>query len=259
VSNRLRAAGVWVAPLVAPVAVIVLWETFRQFSAVNPSLLPPVGRVVSRSFQLLLDSVFWQHWWATLARVTAGFCFATATGVIAGLAMGYSRFLFKVLVPAVDFFRNIPVTTLYPVFVLAVGIGDLSKVGMIVTATVFVVALNAAYGVSRGSETRRELARLYGASRWQVLTHVMLIEALPQIFVGMRVSISLAVVVSILTELFMGAQRGIGQRIMETYSTYLVTEMYAVIFWAGVTGFALNRGMAVLERIVVPWAESHQP
>lgn len=256
---RFKTFGTKLAPLVAPLCIAVLWETVRRTSGVNPSLLPPLDRVLSRAVRLLFDVAFLHHWFATIARVAAGFCCASLGGTLAGLAMGYNRTLFRVLVPAVDFFRSIPVTTLYPVFVVVAGIGDVSKIGMIVTGTVFVVALNAAYGVSRGSETRRALARLYGATRWQLLTRVVVMEALPQIFVGLRVSVSLSIVVSILTEFFMGSKYGIGQRIMETYSTYLLTEMYALILWAGVTGYALNRGMALLERLAVPWAEVRQP
>jgi ABC-type nitrate/sulfonate/bicarbonate transport system permease component len=242
-----------------PTALLAIWYAARYFSDINPTLLPPPHVVFSRLATLALEPVFWSHWLATMVRVASGFLIAAVGGTAIGIGMGLNKTLYNALLPIVDLFRSIPVTVLYPVFVLTLGIGNEAKIAMIATGCIFIVALNAAYGVHHSSKIRRVSARLYGATSGQLFLHVVLMEALPQVFIGLRISVSLALIVAILVEMFMGAERGLGQRLMETYATYGLVDMYSLIVVAGITGLALNRSIQRVERFAVPWVVSGRP
>lgn len=244
----------YLLPMIGCGVIAIVWEFAHQTGIVEPTLLPSL-RVISISFTKL---VFTGHVLPdigmTLVRALSGFGFAILIGVPLGICMGMFRPLYLATLPLVDFFRSIPVTTLYPVFVLMLGVRDKSKIGMIFTGCVFVVMLNSAYGVLQARQTRRQMASLYGCSGFKLLRWVTFYEALPQTLIGLRVAVSLSLIVAVLGEMFMGCELGLGQRLTDAYTTFAVDRMYALVFLTGIIGFSLNRVFVRLERILVPWA-----
>jgi NitT/TauT family transport system permease protein len=124
---------------------------------------------------------------------------------------------------------------------------------MVVAACVPVIILNTAYGVQRRKIVRTQVAQLFGASRLQLLREIIFWEALPQTLIGMRVAISYAVIVEIVCEMFMGTQRGLGQRVFEAYNTYSIVDLYAIILLVGITGYAINKAFVMAEQRMVHW------
>ena len=175
-------------------------------------------------------------------------------GISIGLLIGVDRRLFDIMVIPIDFVRSIPITILYPVFVLTCGISHLSKIAMVFAGSVFVIALNTAYGVIHESPIRRNMARLFGASRFQAIRHITFFESLPQTAVGLRIALSLSLVIEILCEMFMGSEYGLGQRVSDAYTTYAIPDMYALIVIVGSFGYVLNRLLASALRVLLPWA-----
>src|SRR5208283_4407074 len=108
-------------------------------------------------------------------------------------------------------------------------------------------AVNSIYGVTSSKPTRKTVAFLMDATPTEIFWKVILMDALPQVFVGMRTSLSLAVVVVIVTEMFIGTTWGIGHRIFEAQLTYRVPEMYSAIIIAGLLGYGLNKGFVAAE------------
>ncbi len=240
--------------LVGPTVVLILWQAAHSLQAVDPSLLPsPRGTLKAFVWQFSTGAVL-PDLVATVLRMGIGYLLASVVGISLGLLMGSSRAVYESTVTITDFFRSIPVTSLYPVFVLTLGVSDVSKTGMVFFASVLVVALHSAYGVHRANRTRRQMAQLYGATRWQVFRLVVFPETLPQTMIGLRIGLSYALIVAVVCEMFMGSERGLGQRIIETYTTYAIPDMYAMILITGVLGYCLNRGFVRLERKVVGWA-----
>ena len=186
-------------------------------------------------------------------RMMAGYSLAVVLGVIVGLIIGLIKPLYESCEGIIDFFRSIPVTTLYPVFVLIFGINHSSKIAMVFWSAFFVIILNTAYGVIQSNKVRRKMAKLYGASKFQIFKWITFFDALPQTLIGMRTAISFALIVEILCEMFMGSQFGIGQRITESFTTYAIPELYALILLAGSLGFCFNRIFVYFEKKLVPW------
>jgi NitT/TauT family transport system permease protein len=154
----------------------------------------------------------------------------------------------------VDFFRSLPVTALFPIFLVAFGIQDASKIAMVATAVAFVMIVTASYGVRQAPRTRQKMAQVFGASALQKFRDVVLPEAVGQIVSGMRVSLGTSMVVVIVAEMFIGARFGIGQRLYDAYSINAVEDMYGIVVLVGVLGYILNVLFSQIEKRLIFWS-----
>jgi NitT/TauT family transport system permease protein len=229
---------------------VALWIGVYQAGWLNKTLLPGFFETITHLWKLVSTGDIWPDFKETLGRMFIGYGLAAIVGIASGLLLGYSARLYTAFEVPLDFFRSLPVTTLYPLFVLLFGIGSKSKIAMVAVACVFVVTLNTAYGVLHRKPLRAQVAELYGATPWQLFREVIFWEALPQILIGLRVALSYALIVAIVCEMFMGTQRGLGQRVFEAYNTYAIVELYAIILLVGLTGYGLNKLFAGIERLV---------
>lgn len=232
----------------------LIWETVHRIGIFDATLMPSLAIILAAFVRLITTGNILLDLGMTIVRTLCGFGLAAMLGIPAGLVMGMFRPVYKCMLPLVDFFRSVPVTTLYPVFVLLLGVRDKSKIGMIFTGCVFIVMLNSAYGVLQSRLVRRQMARLYGCSQFQLVRRVTFYEALPQTLIGLRVALSLALIVAVLGEMFMGCENGLGQRLTDAYTTFAVDRMYALVLLTGVLGFVLNRVFVRMEQALVPWS-----
>jgi len=134
------------------------------------------------------------------------------------------------------------------------GIGDAAKIATTVFGCSLVMAINACYGVMQSKKTRKIIAQLMEATRFEIFRKVTLMDALPQIFVGMRTSLSLAVVIIVVTEMFVGCRVGLGHRIYEAQLTFRTAEMYSSIMVTGILGYIINKGFVIVEAHVIHWS-----
>lgn len=241
--------------LCTPLLLFSMWQVAYSLKLVSPTLLPSIWKVFRALLDLVLSGSIFPDFGMTVLRMGAGLGLAAVIGVSLGLAMGTFRPVYYATVPAVDFFRSVPVTTLYPIFVLGLGVSHASKIGMVFTASVFVIALNSAYGVLQSNKVRAQMAQLYGASAFQVFRWVVFFDALPQTMIGLRIALSYSLIVEILCEMFMGSQLGLGQRVIEAFTTYAIDQLFALVLFTGAFGFLLNRLFVFVEGKVVPWSQ----
>lgn len=224
-----------------------------SFELLNRTLLPSPLSAIGRFFDIIVSGNILPDLSITLQRMAAGYVLASAIGIPLGLLMGYFLTVFRLFQIPLDFFRSLPVTTLYPLFVLMFGIGHASKIAMVFVASVFVIVLNSAYGVMQSSKIRRQMSQLFGASSFQVFRLVVFYDALPQTLIGLRVAVSYSLIVEIVCEMFMGTQRGIGQRVFEAYNTYSISELYALALLVGLLGYGLNQIFVISEKRLAHW------
>lgn len=252
-SSRLRYGARLLLPLIGPAAVLLVWHFAYSREWANRTLLPSPWATLGRLFNLLANGEILPDVAATAGRMFVGFALATVVGICVGLAMGCCRPLYDSMAFLVDFSRSIPVSTTYPIFILAFGLGSMTLIAMVFISSVFIIILNAAYGVGQTHPVRLQMAKLYGASRLQTLRWVVIFSAMGQTLIGLRVSLSLALVVEIVIEMFMGAQLGVGQKLFEAYSTYATETLFALVLLIGVVGYALNIAFVLLERELMKW------
>jgi NitT/TauT family transport system permease protein len=191
---------------------------------------------------------------ATLLRTGQAFAIATVIGVPLGVALGSSEPLYRSVEFLIDFFRSTPSSALIPLFMLFFGITDFNKVAIAAFAAVLVVMFNSAYGVMNAKRTRIMAAQVMGASRWQTFRDVLLWESLPQTFIGLRSGISLALVIVVVAEMFIGSANGMGRRIIDAQQIFDLRQMYASIIATGCLGYGLNLLFLTIERRFLDWS-----
>lgn len=239
----------WVGPLV----ILLAWGIAHWLELFSPILMPSLFDTLKHFVRMIYTGSILADFVESMVRMGIGYSLAVLIGVPVGILIGYFSSLYKAFEIPLDFFRSLPVTTLYPLFVLIFGIGHKSKIAMVVAACVFVIILNTAYGVMQRKQVRSQVALLFGASKFQLLREVLFWEALPQTLIGMRTAISYALIVEIVCEMFMGTQKGLGQRVFEAYNTYFIVELYAIILLVGLTGYLINKLFVFGESRAVHW------
>lgn len=241
-------------PLVGPLLLFLLWQTAVSAKWLNPVLLPSPGETVSYLFSKLADGSMNQDIGATLYRTLMAFFVSAVIGVPLGVMLGSSERLYRSVEFLVDFFRSTPSSALIPLFMLIFGITDTNKIAIAAFAAVLVILFNSAYGVMNAKKTRIMAAQVMGVSRWHVFKDIMLMESLPQTFVGLRTGVSMALVIVIVAEMFIGSETGLGHRIIDAQQLFNIKDMYASILITGAFGYVLNLGFLLIEKRCVHWS-----
>jgi NitT/TauT family transport system permease protein len=239
---------------IGPIALLLIWELVSLFKIVDPFFLPAPHNVLIELFKLLGTQQILYDIFSTLWRFLIALGISIIIGIPLGILIGSNMKLHKSTDTLIDFLRSIPVTAMFPLFLLIFGLGDTSKVGV----TIFVCALLLIFITSNAiistKKTRTLATKLMGANKYQIFKHVIFWECLPQIITGIRTAISWGLIVIIVTEMFIGTNLGIGRRIMDFQQIYNIQGLYAMIIIAGLIGFAINFGFAQLEKRLIHWS-----
>ena len=238
--------------LYLPAIAIILWWIVTDFNLISPLFLPPLdtflsGALRSLNMDLVIDII------ATLKRALLGICIAGMIAIPAGIILGSRENLYEIFELPVEFFRAIPITAIFPLFLLVLGIGDESKIAMIAFGTMLILLINTMHGVHNIRKTRLESANIMGIQGINLFQHVLLPDALPSIVTGLRLSISYALILAVVTEMFIGANSGIGFRIIMAQYVYDTVGMYVGIMAIGLIGFSLNSMILVFEKKYIHW------
>jgi len=242
-----------VQPMVGAVALILLWWLVHASGSVDRLLLPSPLQSWSAFITGLFEGSLWFDFWRTIVRTTVSFVIAVLVAVPLGVVLGSSDAVYRAIEFTIDFFRSTPASALFPLFLVFFGVGEEAKIAVAAFGAALIILFNVAYGVMNARKQRQLAARVMGASRLRILTDVTIWESLPQTFVGMRSGISIALVIVIVAEMFIGSSDGLGKRIIDSQMIFDMPEMYASIFAAGALGYALNFIFVLIERRFVHW------
>ena len=171
-----------------------------------------------------------------------------------GVLLGSNERAYRSVEFLIDFFRSTPSSALIPLFLMIFGVTDINKVAIAAFAAVLVILFNSAYGVMNARKQRVMAAKVMGASRWQIFRDVLIWESLQPTFVGLRSGISMALVIVVVAEMFIGSDNGLGHRIIDAQQVLNVRSMYAAILAAGILGYLLNILFLLIEKKVVHWS-----
>jgi NitT/TauT family transport system permease protein len=240
-------------PLIGVALLLGIWGLVSGAKWVDPVLLPTPQAAFSALWNSLVHGTLWADFWKTIVRTTASFVIATVITVPLGILLGSSEKVYYSIEFLIDFFRSTPASAMFPLFLILFGVGETTKIAVAAFGAGLVILFNVAYGVMNARKQRQLAAKIMGASPLRVLTDVTLLESLPQTFVGMRSGVSIALVIVIVAEMFIGSTDGLGQRIMNSQMIFDMPSMYASIFAAGALGYALNLLFIVAERRFVHW------
>ncbi|MCW5263042.1 ABC transporter permease subunit [Verminephrobacter eiseniae] len=242
---------------VATVLVLfALWFIVTNTGRVSPLFLPTPQAVFAQFCQYLTgqanDKPLWQHFLASMLRVFSAFLLACATAIPVGIAMGMSRWWRGIVDPPLEFYRPLPPLAYLPLIIIWFGIDELPKVLLIFLSCFAPLALAARQGMRSASQEQINAAYSLGASYMQLIGHVILPSALPEILVGMRIAIGFGWTTLVAAEM-VAADIGLGQMVLNA-SNFLRTDIVIMgIIVIGVVAYLFDLLMRWLERRLVPW------
>jgi taurine transport system permease protein len=211
-----------------------------------------VGRLIEISREGYQNTALWEHLAASLLRVLAGFALGSLVGIPLGYAMGLSGWFRGWFDPIVEFMRPVPPLALIPLVIIWFGIWETGKVVLLFLAALWIMVIAARSGVSGVRISKIHAAYSLGASKWQILRHVIIPNSLPEIFTGARVAMGVCWGTVVAAEL-VAAQKGAGMMIIAASKFQLTDIVVMGIILIGVIGYGIDILMRMAERRLVPW------
>ncbi|MGK9230794.1 taurine ABC transporter permease TauC [Inquilinus limosus] len=253
---RRRRRGTRLISLATAAGLLLLWGLVSNLGLVPPLFLPTpqavLGKLVTTASIGFADATLWQHLAASLGRVFAALALAILVAVPVGIAIGTSRVVRGVLDPLIEFYRPIPPLAYLPLIVIWFGIGETAKVLVIFLAIFAPIAISTAAGVRGVPPDRLRAARALGATRAQLLRHVILPNALPEILTGVRIGLGVGWSTLVAAEL-VAATSGLGFMI-QSAAQFLVTDVVVLgILVIAAIAFLLEVLLRLLQRRLTPW------
>lgn len=240
---------VW-APVAFVAVLLVVWEVWLRIEPASSAVIVPpsvILNIISDSFSLLLG-----HTWATLSEIIAGFLLSAVVGIALGTLITISKWTQQAFYPNLVFFQLIPKAAVAPLFMLWLGFGATSIVAFAVFMSFFPIALATATGLENTRHDAVRLCRSLTASQWQIFTRVRLPFALPYIFSGLKVGMTMSMIGAIIGE-FITAQQGLGYVILFASSAGASAPLYAALFILALLGIGLYACVLLAERLAQRW------
>jgi ABC-type nitrate/sulfonate/bicarbonate transport system permease component len=236
--------------IAVPIAILVVWGLWS--AGADTFYFPPLTDILTTFEETWLFERVGSDVLPSLARLGAGYTIAVAAGVAIGVPLGLSRTARRGASPIVEFLRAIPPPALLPPAIVVIGIGNSMKVFIIAFVCVWPVLLNTIDGVTGIDPTLTDTSRVYGVRGVDRLRRIVLPAAGPQIFAGMRTSLSLAVILMVISEM-VASTNGIGFFVLESQRSFAIPEMWSGILLLGILGYVLNLAFALVEHRVLAW------
>lgn len=242
----------WLGSLAVAALLVGVWQMAAQAELISPVFFP----APSRSFESLWDQMktadFWTAFTSTVSRMAMGFVAASVTGVALGAAIGLSPRLRTYIEPTLELIRPLPASAMVPAFVLIIGLNDRMIVAVIVFSGLWPVLLNTVHGFKTVEPRLIEVARILHLSKLETVWKIALPNALPDIFAGLRLSLTVSLILAVVAEMLAGSV-GLGQNITLAARSFRSADLYAGIIVLGALGFLSNIVLERVERHMLRW------
>jgi ABC-type nitrate/sulfonate/bicarbonate transport system permease component len=236
--------------IVTPVVLLAL--IWGYTAGAESYYFPPLGDVLTAFKDTWLFERFSEDVIPSVTRLGAGYAIAVVIGIALGVVLGQRPTLRRMATPVIEFLRAIPAPALIPFAILVLGVENDAKIFLIAIVCVFPILLNTIDGVAGVEPTLLDTSRVYRVSAADRLRYVVLPAAAPQIFAGMRTSLSLSLILMVISEM-VASTNGIGYFILQSQRSFAITEMWSGILLLGLLGYLFNAAFTILERRVLAW------
>jgi NitT/TauT family transport system permease protein len=237
---------------VSPVTFLALWEGASRLGWLNPLFFPAPTIIVSAMGQMIGSGELWRHLGISLQRVGYGFVLGAMPAVVLGLAAGWSGKIRIIVEPLVSATLPIPKLVILPIIMLIFGIGEASKIVIVAVGAFYPALINSAAGVMGIRPVYFEVARNFGATRWQKFWRLIVPGSLPMVFVGLRLAFGMALLMVVASE-FVSARTGIGALIWLSWETLRTEKLYAGISAWAIVGIVSSAVLMSLQRVLIRW------
>lgn len=251
------AAGNWLRRYGAVVAFFLGWQLASQFELVDSSVIPSFTAVIAAIADGIVGGKLLDNMLVSLARAGVAFGIAVGAAIPLGLFMGSFQRFEDAVDSLLQLFRQTSALAIYPIFILLLGLGETSKIAIIGWAAFFPVLLNTISGVKLVDRKLIEMARIFGASRVAVFRRVVLLAATPAIFVGLRLSATISLLLLVAAEMI-GAKQGLGFLIINSQYNFEIPLMFAAIVLLASIGLAVNYALLFLQGRLCRWERPRQ-
>ena len=232
---------------------LILFGLLYALSASSTNFFfPPLATVLEKFNSLWLGPRFVTDVIPSLERLLAGYALASVLGVAIGTVIGISPPLRRAAEPVLEFFRAIPPVAMIPLLIVSMGFGNSMKISVIVAGAIWPILLNTLEGVKAVDSVLDETCRTYQIKGVARLRHFILPSASPQIVVGMRIGLSIGIVLMVISEMF-AALDGLGAAIIYFQRSYEIPQMWSGVLMLGLFGFALSMVFRLFERYQLAW------
>lgn len=232
--------------------VLAIWEGVAHLGLVQEFVMSRPSRVLTWLGEALLTGFFWINVGVTLRETLLGLLLGCILGVASGFALGHWPKAFRLLEPFIMALYSLPRVALAPLFMVWFGIGEGSKVALAASLVYFVMLLNTYTGVREIDQALVNAARTMGARGGFITRRILLPSAMTFIFAGLRVSIGLSLIGTIVGEMIAG-QFGLGQMIAKAANMFDTAQVFGLIVALAVLAVLMNEAMKLLERRVMKW------
>ncbi len=238
--------------LVIPVIIIMIWFYTTTYMVIPKGILPTIPDVGQTFLEMLKSGQLENDIAVSISRVLKGYCISVVLGVTLGSLIGMYRSIKELFVPVITVIRQIPMIAWIPLIILWCGIGETSKVVIIVLVAFFQILVNTQSGIESTPKGYIEVARLYKLGRWKTFIKVYLPHAIPQILVGLRLGLGGSWMAVVAAELI-AATSGIGYRMSSARSNMQSNVVIVCMIVVGLVGVLMDRGIGVLFTALTPW------
>ncbi|MDF2114338.1 ABC transporter permease [Roseiarcaceae bacterium H3SJ34-1] len=242
----------WLLGIATGILFLTGWQLTPTMGLIDAQLVPPATTVLNRFLQQWLDPTFYPDLLITVLRVAGGFLLAAAVAIPLGLAMGYWQSVHRMFGLTIETIRPVPASALVPIAAAMFGIGNLMHISVVFLATVVPILLASLDGVRNVDPILISTARTFKRTTPDIFRTVLLPAALPHIVTGLRISIAIALVVGISSEMIMSAE-GLGRRVVYAQRMLRVPELYAGVITLALLGYGFNRTFLLLENRILGW------
>lgn len=236
------------------VVLFLIWEISPRVGLVDPTFFPAFSTVLEAWWNLIITGELFGHFIASITRSLAGFSLALIITIPLGLVIGWFSLARELLNPVLELFRNTAALALLPVFMLLFGIGETSKIAIVLFACTWPILLNTIAAVGSVDPLLIKSARSMNITSFTLFLKVILPASVPMIFTGIRMAGTAAILVLIAAEM-VGAKEGLGYLITYSQYNFQIPDMYAGILTISLLGLLINYGLSRLERRFSNWKQ----
>jgi NitT/TauT family transport system permease protein len=238
--------------IVGFLALVFVWELVTSYVFTNALVIVPLSKIWAAFLKLAASGELWKHTSVSLQEAALGYTAAAIVGVGLGLLLATNQRLRDYLEPWVSFLYAVPLVAIAPLFIVAFGIGIMSKIVVIFLVAVFIILVNTEVGVLSTDPHLIEAARSFGANRVQIFRKVLLPAALPFIIAGLRLGVARALVGVVVAELF-GAKAGLGFLILASAQVFDTASLFVGVLVLAIGGYLGVEFLAWIEKRMAPW------
>lgn len=243
--------------LIIPAILLLIWEAAVRFNLLDAYVFPAPTTIVQKIIDLANEGTLWGHVGITFFRVAVGFLAGTVAAVIIGSVVGYFKWFEQLMDPLIQAFRLIPSLAWVPLFILWMGIGEVSKVMLIAVGVFFPIYLNIVSGIQGVDRKLIEVGRIHHFTPLQTVRRIIFPASLPSFLVGLRSGVGLGWMFVVASEL-MGASQGLGYLLVVGQNTYSPELIIASIILFALLGKATDFLLKTLEARALKWQDNLQ-